>query len=1455
VQHFFRQCRRALAVPFVMLTLTAGSLYAAPAPADVAPKVALSGHLLPALAKARVVTAGVKVGQAAATPMTLTVTLNRSDAAGFDRYVTGLYQPGSATYRQFAKPTEVSDRFGPSQDDFDAVKSYFEQQGLKVADVASNRMTMTLEGTRATVNKALGVTIADYTLNKRTFFANTSAPMLPASIAAKVQSIAGLSDLARPTRSPATVANGEAIHKAIVAVLKQLCASWNEYVDKASGTTAAANAPGSGRWDCNTIKRAAAKDAPLQNWQDADGSGQKIGLVEYDTFVLSDVVNFLALTLQPAALVNNVSQVHVNGGASAGANQAEVLIDIDVLLTGASGANVAVYDAPFTGAGSFQSIFNRMITDGMTVISNSWSYCEDQTTLADVQSIDSILTTAAASGISVFNATGDSGSTCLDGAANTAGVPATSPHATAVGGASLITGPGGIYQSATWWNGTADVPPTGQGGFGTSRYFSRPAYQNGVTISSARSIPDVVTNADPAQGIFICQASNGGCPNGFLNGGTSMAAPVWAGYAALLNQAQGSNFGFFNPLLYPLVNTAAFHTPASMGSDVAHVGLGFPNVDAIHVALAGLTLGPAVTATSSMQFLTPDPNVAAVSTSTGTPADATTPMTVIVFLRDAHGNMLSGKTVTLAANAGSHATITPASVVTTAANGAAVFTVTDGTVENLTFSATDSTDGIVITAITPASFVVPPATSASIAANPTSVPPDGVSATTITVTLHDASNNPTPGKVVSLSQGAGHSVLAAPSPAVTNASGQIQFTATDGVSETVVYTAVDVTDGNLPVPGSATVNFTGAATSCVGAPPVAASGFTVTPFSTGYFAQNFNFGNVNWGGCPGASNPTFNTSGSVYVANFRTGDLFKFGIGGGAVSSGNTLSNLNQTLGQPTFGKDGRLYATHGATTGDFTTGNIVEVDPTTGAQLRVVASNLTCPNALTVDPLSGDLFFDDQCFGGGSNNPSLWRIHDPAGAATLSVYATLPSSPNGAVSISPDGTIYVVVGYTDPTPVVLKVSGTNTPSPPTMTPVPNLTSNYWVTVGAAQSNGAAKSLIVLATAGLTLVDITTTPYTTTLLTAGQSVGSGVIGPDGCLYAAESDTIYKLTTSSGSCGFVPTNPSPALTLTPATVSPNPAQGTSQTFTATFSNTSVPAGTPVYFAINGANPQLKLGTTNANGVASISYVGDHAGGDTVTATATVGTSPFTSNSANLTWAAGKHSSFASLNLSPSGGTIGAPVTLVASLSDVSVTPNAIISGATIQFTLGAQTCSGVTNGHGLASCSVTAPSTQSTLTANFAGNAQFTASTASQGFGVVGAAVGPTVPGAPTIGAATGGNGFLVVSFAPPASDGGSAITQYTATCTPLTAGASASGTGATSPITVFGVTNGVTYTCVVSAANTVGTGASSTASNAATPAGTGPVVLAPIPTLDRTGEIMLVVLLALLAVFRLRRRT
>ncbi len=546
-------------------------------------------------------------------------------------------------------------------------------------------------------------------------------------------------------------------------------------------------------------------------WKDVDGAGQTVGITAFDTFLTSDVADYLELFGMPDTMLDNLSQVHVNGGAALGPNQSEVLLDVDTVLMGASGAQVVVYDAPFTGAGSFQALFNRMIDDGVTIISNSWAYCEDQTTLADVQSIDSILATAAASGITVLNASGDSGSTCLDGSPNTVAVPAGAPHATAVGGSTLLTGPGAIHAGESWWDGVGDLPPTGQGGFGVSAFFARPNYQNGFHLSSQRSVPDVVFNADPAQGVVICQASAGGCPAPLSWGGTSVAAPSWAAGVALLNQALGQNLGHLNPTLYPLATSGAFHQPASLGSDFAHVGLGSAKFNALLLAVQGASAGPVSASVSEMRVLESE-----------IPADGAISATVVVWLRDAAGNTVRGKTVELEANPGSSAVITPPSGVSNEANGAVVFEVTDGTIEDVTLTATDTTDGIELTQTVTTRFVAPAAASGGIQALPATVAADGVSTTTITVTLLDGNGAGAVEKVVTLGQGAGRSKVSSPSPATTNPSGQVTFTATNLFAEAVTYTAIDVTDG-LPVPGSAMVNFTNASPQpCPLAEPVAA---------------------------------------------------------------------------------------------------------------------------------------------------------------------------------------------------------------------------------------------------------------------------------------------------------------------------------------------------------------------------------------------------------------------------------------------------------------------------------------------------------------------------------------------------------------------------------------------------------------------------------------------------------
>ena len=619
--------------------------------------VRLPGHVLPALSKATSVPSKF---DSDTQPITLTLVFRHDDQPAFEHFLHGLYDPKSKTFHHFLTQRQIADRFGPSRADYDAVFRWMTSKGFSIEHGSVNRLTLTMRGTRAQAERAFDVRIGDYALGERSFYANDRDPALPGEMASSVQAVEGLSNFAEPHRGidkippnpptpvptpppptppptpptpeptppppppPITLVCSTAQSslcsqppveitdpclriKALIACYNA-CLTAGGQVSQLNGTDVATLLAQYEADDCTvgalpglekSAKPAAAR-APA-----FDGTGQTVALVEFDSFVTSDVSNYLALLGLEPALINNLSKVDVNGGVSPGTNQDEVLLDIDAILTVAPGASIVVYDAPFDGRGSFQAVLNQMLdNDKITIISNSWAYCEDQTTLADVQSIDTIFQNAAAANITVFNGAGDSGSTCLDGTPNTISVPADSPNATAVGGSSLTTGPGNVYQSETWWNGLNNTPPTGQGGFGTSKFFVKPTYQSG---SAMRSIPDVVFNADPAaEGVTICQATGGGCPTNSLYGGTSDSTPIWAAITATLNQAAGHNLGALNPTIYPLAGTGAFHGPAAMNpvSDFAHVGLGSPNVDALELALTGQSVGEA---SATMSQVNPEP--------------------------------------------------------------------------------------------------------------------------------------------------------------------------------------------------------------------------------------------------------------------------------------------------------------------------------------------------------------------------------------------------------------------------------------------------------------------------------------------------------------------------------------------------------------------------------------------------------------------------------------------------------------------------------------------------------------------------------------------------------------------------------------------------------------------------------------------------------------------------------
>ncbi len=128
----------------------------------------LPGHVLPALSRAKLL--GHYRGTDASAPMTLTVALNRSDEAGFQRYLQDVYDQHSKSYRHFLTPRQISDRFGPSRREYGSVVSYLKRNRLAIVERYPNRMTVTVRGRRAHVERTFRVQISDYLLDGRREF-------------------------------------------------------------------------------------------------------------------------------------------------------------------------------------------------------------------------------------------------------------------------------------------------------------------------------------------------------------------------------------------------------------------------------------------------------------------------------------------------------------------------------------------------------------------------------------------------------------------------------------------------------------------------------------------------------------------------------------------------------------------------------------------------------------------------------------------------------------------------------------------------------------------------------------------------------------------------------------------------------------------------------------------------------------------------------------------------------------------------------------------------------------------------------------------------------------------------------------------------------------------------------------------------------------------------------------
>ncbi|MCX6872612.1 MAG: Ig-like domain-containing protein [Verrucomicrobia bacterium] len=223
------------------------------------------------------------------------------------------------------------------------------------------------------------------------------------------------------------------------------------------------------------------------------------------------------------------------------------------------------------------------------------------------------------------------------------------------------------------------------------------------------------------------------------------------------------------------------------------------------------TDGVVVTQTATVSFAAgvPHPANSTVTASpSSVPANGVATSTITATLLT-HGNApVSGRTVTLASNRGAADTISAASGPSDT-NGVVTFTVKSSMAGAAIFTATDTSDGMVVTQTATVSFTVGAvtATNSTVTAAPGTVVADGVTASTISVTMKDIFNNPVPGKTVTLASSRGTTDTISPASGPSSAAGLVTFSVTTVTYGSAVFTATDVTNGNLVLTPTAAVVF------------------------------------------------------------------------------------------------------------------------------------------------------------------------------------------------------------------------------------------------------------------------------------------------------------------------------------------------------------------------------------------------------------------------------------------------------------------------------------------------------------------------------------------------------------------------------------------------------------------------------------------------------------------------
>ncbi len=730
------------------------------------------------------------IGQLPATQtLRFDIVLPLRDRAGLENFLQEVQDPTSPSHHQFLTPQEFTERFGPSQEDWDALVAFAKASGFEVISGTREERDLRLTGTVANIEKAFHVTMGTYRdlTEDRTFFAVDREPTV--DLPFQLWHITGLDNDSKP-------------HPMYV--------KKSDYA-KAHGIDAD-----------RVVSHATTGSGPSASFLGSDmraayyggtaltGSGQNIALFEFAGTDLSDLTTYYKNAGQTEPYTPTLISTGgygtscVDSGGSA-CDDTEQTLDMTQAMGMAPGSTMLYMyvcgDVLASGSGNISdtACISAMVSTASAPLSKQIS-CSWGWTPADPSTLDPYFEQMASQGQNFFAASGDSSAW----SASNEAWPADDANIVSVGGTDLTTSSAaGPWKSETAW---AD-----SGGGISPDSIPIPSWQklSGVITSTnkgsttLRNGPDVSANANFT--FYVCADQTTCTANDY--GGTSFATPMWAGYLALANEqaaTNGDTIGFINPILYPAALTSSYGTyfhDITSGSCGTYSGItgydlcsgwGSPNTTGIINLLAG-SATPSFTLSASPSSLSITQGNSGTSTITVADAGGFTGSVTL-----AASGLPTGVTAAFGTNPTTGTSVLTLTASSTASTGTSTVTIT-GTSGSLTAT---TTIALTVSATATPNF--------TIAASPASVTvTQGANGTsTITITSTGGFNSATTLSATGLPTGVTAAFSTNPVTPAANGSATSTLTLTASSTATVGAATVTITGTSGSLTHSTTIALT-----------------------------------------------------------------------------------------------------------------------------------------------------------------------------------------------------------------------------------------------------------------------------------------------------------------------------------------------------------------------------------------------------------------------------------------------------------------------------------------------------------------------------------------------------------------------------------------------------------------------------------------------------------------------